>query len=517
MYKDIKEWQQIRARVLVQGASKRQVMRKTGIHWNTLQKVLRYPIPPGYRRSSTGPLGIDAKQKAAALNEALRRQVSSGIKSILLGIPGLPKKAVPKNELRRLLGVMQEFGLIAAPISSHVVEQEANRWMNKVIQGAEHEEMIQRETGDIEHLSLLLGKAMNGSLRDRRHAITVLAHLRGIPFRTIARFLHKSPTQVSRYWRKYERVGAVDLFAYYPPKPKKADRDEIKSAVFSLLHSPPSAHNINRTSWKLSDLKRCLSQEGLHVSRDVLREIIKAAGYKWRKAKKVLTSHDPEYRQKLERITSRLSSLARDERFFSIDEFGPFAVKMKGGTQLVGPGVRPHVPQFQKSRGCLIITAALELSTNQVAHFYSKAKNTGEMIKLLDILLRQYSECRKLFLSWDAGSWHASKALYAKIDEVNERTYRRRHRTPLVEVAPLPASAQFLNVIESVFSGMARAIIHNSDYESAEKAMCAIDRYFEERNEYFREHPKRAGNKIWGKELVACTFDETQNCKDPRW
>jgi len=35
---------------------------------------------------------------------------------------------------------------------------------------------------------------------------------------------------------------------------------------------------------------------------------------------------------------------------------------------------------------------------------------------------------------------------------------------------PLPAGAQFLNVIESVFSGMARAIIHNSDYESLKHA-----------------------------------------------
>lgn len=40
----------------------------------------------------------------------------------------------------------------------------------------------------------------------------------------------------------------------------------------------------------------------------------------------------------------------------------------------------------------------------------------------------------------------------------------------------------FLNVIESVFSGMAKAIIHNSDYKSvSDKA--AIDRYFSDRNE----------------------------------
>jgi hypothetical protein len=44
------------------------------------------------------------------------------------------------------------------------------------------------------------------------------------------------------------------------------------------------------------------------------------------------------------------------------------------------------------------------------------------------------------------------------------------------------AGAQFLNVIESVLSGMARAIIHNSDYGSVGDAQAAMTRYFEERN-----------------------------------
>jgi hypothetical protein len=84
-----------------------------------------------------------------------------------------------------------------------------------------------------------------------------------------------------------------------------------------------------------------------------------------------------------------------------------------------------------------------------------------------------------------------------------------------VKTAPLPAGAQFLNVIESVFSGMARGIIHNSDYDSVEAAKDAIDRYYAERNEYFQTHPKRAGHKIWGQERVQSEFHESNNCKDP--
>jgi hypothetical protein len=162
------------------------------------------------------------------------------------------------------------------------------------------------------------------------------------------------------------------------------------------------------------------------------------------------------------------------------------------------------------------VTAALELSQNQVTHFYSKAKNSAEMIRLLDVLLEKYKGYDTLYLSWDAASWHASEALYEKVERVNTPDLWCSTHAPHVELIPLPSSAQYLNVIESVFSGMARAIIHNSDYQSVEEAMAAIDRYFLERNDYFEKNPKRAGNKIWGQELVVCEFSESNNCKDPK-
>jgi hypothetical protein len=164
----------------------------------------------------------------------------------------------------------------------------------------------------------------------------------------------------------------------------------------------------------------------------------------------------------------------------------------------------------------LIVTAALELSQNQVTHFYSKAKNTTEMIKLLEVLLERYKGCDRFYFSWDAASWHASKALYEKVRNINLPDYRSEAQTPIVELAPLPKSAQFLNVIESIFSGMARAIIHNSDYQSVEKAVAAIDRYFQEGNEHFLNYPKKAGKKLWGNETVVSEFTESNNCKDAK-
>ena len=157
------------------------------------------------------------------------------------------------------------------------------------------------------------------------------------------------------------------------------------------------------------------------------------------------------------------------------------------------------------------MTAAIELASNQVTHFYSEKKNTAEMLRMMNVLIEQYKDRRRIYLSWDAASWHISKELNRKIEEHNQSG-----ATPAVELAPLPARAQFLNVIESVFSGMARAIIHNSNYRTVDEAKAAIDRYFLERNQHFQANPRRAGKKIWGKERVPVAFSPSNNCNDPR-
>ena len=291
-----------------------------------------------------------------------------------------------------------------------------------------------------------------------------------------------------------------------------------KERLIKLIHESPSLHDINRTSWSLHTLAQ--AYERLYsetISTSSISEYVRSEGYTFKKARTVLTSPDPEYRAKLKKITSILSNLKTNEKFFSIDEFGPVAIKIRGGRAFFPKAQTATIPQLQRSKGSLICTAALELSTNQVTHFYSDKKNTEEMMKLLEILLDKYATEERIFFSWDAASWHASKKLYEKVVEVNDPEYRKKHYNPIVELAPLPSSAQFLNVIESVFSGMAKAIIHNSDYQSVDECKRAIDKYFSERNQAFIVNPKRAGKKIWGAEAVEAVFKESNNCKDPNW
>ena len=71
------------------------------------------------------------------------------------------------------------------------------------------------------------------------------------------------------------------------------------------------------------------NEYGTPISRSTVSDFFKKSGYKFKKAKKVLTSTDPNFREKLNLIKKTLAKLEPDEKFFSIDEFGPFSVKMR--------------------------------------------------------------------------------------------------------------------------------------------------------------------------------------------
>jgi transposase len=285
-------------------------------------------------------------------------------------------------------------------------------------------------------------------------------------------------------------------------------QNDRKDNIIKLLHETPKLHGLNRTSWTITALTAIYNQIYPEtVSYMQVSYCLNQMGCSYKKSRDILTSQDFKYREKIENIQQILQHLKPNEKFFSVDEYGPVGVKIKGGRMLKAQDDTPLlIPAKQRNKGVVICTAALELSTNQVTHFYSLTKDTFEMIKLIDLLLTRYHDQETLYISWDAVSWHRSIILMNHIKDHNIAG------KPKIRLAPLPSCTQFLNVIESVFAGLAKAVIHNSNYMSLDACKEAIDLHFQTRNRHFIENPKRAGKKIWGKETVAPQFIETNNC-----
>lgn len=351
MYRDVEQWANIRHRVLRKGVSISQVVRETGIDQRTVRKMRDQPLPKPYgprvvRYPKLGPY-------MASIQRMLQENAS------LLPAARLSMKAIYQR-------IRDEERAQA--------RQAAFEWMRAVLQNLD---VLRRAVGDVLTGTTLLQHLYDGCLSDRNRSMVILASHHGLSSAIVCSFLGIDKKTHRKYLRTFEDGGSEALFARQTRSTRKFDDETIKQAVFGLLHEPPSNYGINRTTWIMSDLSRVLRETRQPACPDVIRRIIKEAGYRWRKARVVLTSSDTDYTEKLNRIRSILSGLRPDEAFFSIDEFGPFAVKMKPGRALSAPGEQRVVPQWQKSRGCMIVTAALELSGNQVTHFYSPKKKHG--------------------------------------------------------------------------------------------------------------------------------------------
>jgi len=60
VYTDMELWAEIRRRVLNGELSKRAACKEYGLHWDTLQKMLRHTEPPGYRLSKPRSSKLDS-------------------------------------------------------------------------------------------------------------------------------------------------------------------------------------------------------------------------------------------------------------------------------------------------------------------------------------------------------------------------------------------------------------------------------------------------------------------------
>lgn len=305
------------------------------------------------------------------------------------------------------------------------------------------------------------------------------------PENTIYRWLHKF---------KLEGVNFVKVKVNNPSREKI--QTEKQTRVIDIIHKTPALFGINRTTWTYGAISEAyLAEYGTSISESQIQRIIQNTNYTWRRAKKVLTSPDPEYKTKVEKLLETLQGLKCDERFFFIDEVGPYRVKKYGGRILVPRDQTITELEGGKSRGRIQFVAALEAVTNQLIWLFTPDKGARSMVRLLEKIIKEYAVCPTVYLTWDAITVHSSKVVTNWITSHNETVI-----APHIEVVPLPSNAQFLNVIEAVFGGMKKAVICNSDYATPLDMQMAIAGYFEERNAYYRENPKRAGNKIWDKQ-----------------
>jgi transposase len=236
---------------------------------------------------------------------------------------------------RKIASHLKSLGAVVVPAPSTITAilvrngrlkmpsgQLVQNWLLEVIHKEADAETLPRSIIDHPDLQTLLGRLKSASLRDRRRSLAVLGDRAGFQSGSICSAINLSRQSYHRYVRLFEEGGAAALFPARVSPLRKFDKESVKKAAFALLHQPPRNFGINRTTWKMADLSRIMKETGEPAGEGVIRKIAKEAGYRWRKARVVLTSNDAEFSEKLHRIQSILSGLKRTRRSFQSTNLG---------------------------------------------------------------------------------------------------------------------------------------------------------------------------------------------------
>jgi hypothetical protein len=108
MYRNMEDWTEIRRRVLVEGVSRRQILRETGMHWLTLKKILEHSegmvLGVATFLATKNPAGLIINAGVQAYGEASGSdEVTGRAKATAKGIPDVLKKRFQATRLDQLM------------------------------------------------------------------------------------------------------------------------------------------------------------------------------------------------------------------------------------------------------------------------------------------------------------------------------------------------------------------------------------------------------------------------------
>ncbi len=174
--------------------------------------------------------------------------------------------------------------------STNNLNEEYRSWMLTLLQGNISCDYLTKAFNPIlsvEDINALLDCILKKPIKLRNRAIVILAYLKNIPAPIIAKYLHINSKTVLHYIKKFNAGGTNRLLNNKREKINKSDDPQYKEAIFSILHAPPASLGINRTRWEMKFIHKVMKERDRPIAAGNIRKIIKDAGYKFRKAKKV--------------------------------------------------------------------------------------------------------------------------------------------------------------------------------------------------------------------------------------
>lgn len=339
-----------------------------------------------------------------------------------------------------------------------------------------------------------ISKSRTAPLRESQRAKIMLHYADGLPISQIQEQVKVSRPSIYKCIDKALAAGPdAGLKDHYHRPFDPIITDEAKAWVINLACTKPKDHGLASELWTLQELAKFSRKHAAEAGHDCLSRAVKATVWRILSANAIkphkieyyLERRDPEFEQKMQEILMvyRDINLINDKQSDEYPSIITVSVDEKPGVQAI-QNIAPDLPPKPGKHNCMgrdyeykrlgtvSILAALDLHDGKIIAQVHERHRSCEFIALLKELDDRYpSECT-IRVVLDNHSAHISK-------ETMSYLASRPGRFIYVHT---PKHGSWLNLIESVFSKMARTFLRHIRVSSKDELKERILKGIEEIN-----------------------------------
>lgn len=340
---------------------------------------------------------------------------------------------------------------------------------------------------------------LEGLSRSRRaargrvdRAVILLSYADGKAISAIAKEISMARSAVNRIVNRALEIGVMAALEDQPRsgRPPVLTK-EARAWLVSLACQKPKDLGYPHELWTTDLLARHVRSHCKQAGHPCLSEVVVGTVSKILKRNKIrphkvryyLERRDPDFDQKMVQLLLVYQEVEVQRE--TGDDNGSIVISYdeKPGIQAIGttgpdlppvPGRHPSISrEFEYVRhGTCSLLAGVDLMTGHVHHLVRDRHRSREFVEFLELLDRAYPEDVKIRLILDNHSSHTSKETNAYLRTVPNR----------FEFVFTPVHGSWLNLVETLFSKMARSVLRHIRVSGKDELCSRIDDYFEHLN-----------------------------------
>ena len=278
---------------------------------------------------------------------------------------------------------------------------------------------------------------------------------------------------VYKWVDRYERGGLAALEDQKSTGRPPSVPGQVRARIIALTRIPPPEWT-GLTHWSSYEMSRYLKRhEGIAVSHNFIAQLWREHGLRPHRQGTFKVSRDPDFSMKVVDIVGLYLDPPTGAVVLSIDE--KTQVQALQRTQPLLPlsfGKTEKRTHDYVRHGTTNLFAALDTLTGKVIGRCLPRKRTGEFLKFMNQVCKEYPDGQEIHVTLDNLSTHNN-------DDV--ATWLRRH--PTVHFHFTPKGSSWINQIETWFGIITRQAIRRGSFRSLAELIKRIDTYITHWNE----------------------------------